>query len=218
MKRIIFLHTVVFVLTSSFLQAQSLKNENKFIIAPSMCNAVYVGYPATLMIPFDLKSYHCETNNGVLKSDDDNQLLLTAKRKGQIKILINKKSNNEVVDSIFLRALELPLPVAVIAGKHYGKISKEIIAQQETFYFKWQNVLTDVENISTKIVDSFKITILRSDKVIYNRQCLGYKFPEAAKNKLQLLKNGDLFIVNEIRGHLDSMEVEFNPIILEVED
>jgi hypothetical protein len=188
------------------------------VAMPSICNIVYVGYPATLIVPFNLKHYYCEVNNGILVKEDNGNLLLTAKHKGQVKILVHKKSDNQIADSIFLRAFELPMPVAVITGKCYGKISKKILLQQNTFYFQWENVINNIENVSTKIVDSFNVLIIRDDRVICNEKCKGFEFTNKVKIKLRHLRASDLFIVNKIYGRFNSSEVEFNPIILEVLD
>lgn len=197
MKKLIIF--TIYVLSCNFSIGQTIS------VSPTRENNVYLGIsnPLTIVVEnMKCSEFSVFTDNGKIINLEgyDCQYEISLEKLGVAKITILKINVLDTTNlgEYFLRVKPIPLPIAKIAGKRGGYISKNELAVQMYIKAEFENFDFDIH---IKIL-SFSVEIKRNGKSIYNQNIEGSKFTEEVKSKFLKLKKDDIVYFNDIVAYM----------------
>lgn len=183
----------------------------QFIVSADKMNVLYIGIlnPITPMVEnVGCKDLVVETNNGTLtKANEPCQYYAVPDRPGITNVSIYRKMNGQkqLIGTREFRTKKIPDPMASIGGKPSGTMSWRILKVQMGVVLYMPNFDFDARFL----VNSFKITVVRNQNVIFEKDCTGARFDDETLRVLQTIKAGDLFNCTNIRfsgmGHNNTL-------------
>jgi hypothetical protein len=108
--------------------------------------------------------------------------------------IVVKLKNGKTIDTVFLKVLDLPAPVALVAGKAGGTISKRHLAMQIGVAAQLNGFDFDAHFQVTH----FNVSILRDGKGVYSEETEDARFSETTRNAFGALNVNDLVLFTEI--------------------
>lgn len=183
----------------------------QFTVSADKMNVLYIGIlnPITPMVEnVACKDLIVETSNGTItQSGEPCQYQTMPDRPGTTNISIYRKMNGQkqLVGVREFRTKRIPDPLASIGGKPSGTMSWRILKVQMGVVLYMPNFDFDARFL----VNSFKITVVRNQNVIFEKDCTGARFDDETIRMLQTIKAGDLFNCTNIRfsgmGHNNTL-------------
>lgn len=199
--------TCVLLLNSLFSYSQ------KCVVANAKENVVYIGIPNPLDIA--VEGYKCKditvtTDNGrVETTDNDCSYSLYATNPGVTYIILIERKSKKQLGKLPFRVKHIPDPVAIVAGKQGGAITKSIMKVQIGI----TAVLLGFDFDARFMVTGFTVSIIRKSKSLYTEECSNARFTDSTKNTFNTLEGGDKIVFSNItcKGP-DQRERQLQPI------
>lgn len=188
-------------------------SSQKCVVANTKQNVIYLGVPNPIDVA--VEGYKCKdltvtTDNGKLEGTDDKcSYDHYPEKAGRANIIVTEKKSGNKLGIVEFRVKYIPEPVAMVAGKQGGAISKNVLRAQVGI----TSVLLGFDFDARFVVERFTISIIRKGKSFYVEECTNPKFTDSTKNAFDKLADGDKIIFTDIvcRGP-DSRSRRLQPI------
>jgi len=191
----------------------------KSCVSSSKQTFVYVGVPNSISI--FVKGYTCESlfvtvDNGIVKKSNQSCIYdVIPSAVGNVHFSFVSKSSKKQVGQAELSAKKLPKPVAMVAFKNGGAISKGEFSNQVGISAVLQNFDFDVKYS----IERFTIIDIRSGKVVFIDSCKSTKFSNELRDRLKrMIEKDDKVIFCNILCNSPDSTISLNPIEFNIVD
>lgn len=170
----------------------------KCVVANTKENIFYLGVPNPVDVA--IEGYRCKdivvtTDNGKVEpTDDPCSYEINLDKAGIAYVILKEKKSNRQLGKIVFRVKCIPDPVAVIAGKKGGTITKNTMKAQIGIPTELLDFNFDVHFVVT----GFTVIITRKEKHLYTEECTSARFTDNTKNAFNDLEDGDKIVFSNI--------------------
>jgi hypothetical protein len=185
-------------ITFALLLCSIFSYSQKCVVANIKENVVYIGIPNPLDIA--VEGYKCKditvtTDNGRLETtDNDCSYSLYPTDAGTTYIILIERKSEKQLGKLPFRVKHIPEPVAIVAGKQGGAITKSIMKVQIGI----AAVLLGFDFDARFMVTGFTISIIRKSKSLYTEECSNARFTDNTKSAFNTLEDGDKIVFSNI--------------------
>ncbi|NJK85037.1 MAG: hypothetical protein HC906_02740 [Bacteroidales bacterium] len=182
-----------------FLGVACINGRNKATVVtavePVKMNVLYLGVDNPIRIAasgYDASELNVSIDNGTI-TGSMGEYVIQPKEKGSALVTIMVK--DKVIQETMFRVKIVPDPVAKIAGKKSGIISKTELLEQEGIEAVMENFDFDLNFEITE----FSVLAVIEGGFIYEQKSTSTKFTDAQKNIVQSLKKGHPVYIQDIK-------------------
>lgn len=169
------------------------------IISNTKENVVYIGIPNPIDVAVEdrrCKDFSVVTDNGKIEAAETAcSYTYNPSTVGKAEITVRDKQQGKVIRKCVFRVKNIPPPVAMLAGKSEGVISRSVLKVQ----IGLAAVLNGFDFDARFVIDAYTVSIVRNGKSFFVKSCEGARFPQDVLDAFGRTEKGDRLIFAGIR-------------------